>query len=130
MEAAEIMSSEYEFEPARAATSEPLLRDEARLAPELVHGALGRPSADEITQQNICAALLAASDVVGHRIEVEMTGEGVVLRGVVATAAERGRALEIAREHARRHPVREALVIERDAATARGAVAPHLMATP
>jgi hypothetical protein len=122
---AEVMSSEYELEPARAPASEPLIRDEARPARELVHGALGRPSADELTQLNICAALLAANDVDARRVEVEMTGRGVVLRGVVATATERERALEIAREHAGRHAVREALVIERDAATPRSAIAPH-----
>jgi hypothetical protein len=105
-----VMSSEFELEPARAPASRPLIRDVARPARELVHGALGCPSEDELTQQNICAALLAANDVDARRVEVEMTGLGVVLRGVVATAAERQRVLEIAREHAGRHAVREALL--------------------
>ena len=76
---------------------------------ELVHGALGCPSLDEIAQQDICAALLAAPGLDAREIEVEMTTAGVLLRGTVATADDRARAICIARRVAAPRLVSDAL---------------------
>jgi osmotically-inducible protein OsmY len=85
------------------------------LAPqrELAHGAVGRLSRDELAQQDICASLLA-SGLDAHHIEVEMTGEGLTLRGTVGTENDRSHALEIARGIARSRVVRDALTVSRE----------------
>jgi osmotically-inducible protein OsmY len=80
---------------------------------ELAHGAVGRLSWDELAQQNICAALLASRSLDGHQVQVEMTAEGIVLRGTVATEEDRSRALEIARKMAGRRVVLDALSVSR-----------------
>jgi osmotically-inducible protein OsmY len=82
----------------------------------IIHGAVGFPSGDELTHQDICATLLAAKDLHAQHIEVEMTGAGVLLRGSVPTAAERERALGIAKAKAGWRVVREALAVQTSAA--------------
>lgn len=78
---------------------------------EIVHGALGRPSQDELAQQDICAALLATPGLDARRIEVEMTAAGVLLRGAVASHDDRAQALRIAKRLAAPRPVREVLSV-------------------
>lgn len=84
---------------------------EPRGSGELVHGAIGCPSHDEILQQDICASLLAAKDIDARDIEVQMTGAGVLLQGTVPTGRDRERALQIARTLAGTWAVREALTL-------------------
>jgi len=86
---------------------------ELRLAPggEIVHGALGCPSRDELAQQDICAALLSAPDLDARHVEVVMTAAGVLLRGTIASAGERERALRIATRVAAPRSVRDALTL-------------------
>lgn len=83
-------------------------------ARELVHGALGCPSSDELTHQDICAALLSAPGLDARRIEVEMTAAGVRLRGTVRRLEDRARALHIARQLAGSRPVDDALALAVD----------------
>jgi hypothetical protein len=78
---------------------------------EVVHGALGCPSLDELAQQDICAALLSTPGLDARHIEVEMTGDGVLLRGTVARPEDRARALRVATRIAAPRPVREALAL-------------------
>jgi osmotically-inducible protein OsmY len=80
-------------------------------AGEIVHGALGCPSRDELAQQDICAALLSTPGLDARHIEVEMTATGVLLRGHVAHPDDRTRALWIAKRIAGPRPVREALTL-------------------
>jgi osmotically-inducible protein OsmY len=77
---------------------------------ELRHGALGRLSRDDLVQQDICAALIASRGLT-HGVEVEMTTEGVTLRGTVATERDRRRALVMAAKVAGCRPVRDELVL-------------------
>lgn len=85
------------------------------LAPrrQLVHGAVGRLSRDELAQQDICAGLLA-SGLGAHHIEVEMTDEGVTLRGTVLTDDDRLRALELATRIAGSRVMYDALTVYRE----------------
>jgi hypothetical protein len=78
---------------------------------EIVHGALGCPSVDELAQQDICAALLATPGLDARYIEVEMTAAGVLLRGKIVRPDDRAWALQIARRRAAPRPVREALTL-------------------
>ena len=78
---------------------------------ELVHGALGRPSHDELAQQDICAALLSTPGLDARHIEVEMTGTCVLLRGSVDCPDDRERALAVARRIAAPRPTREVLTV-------------------
>jgi hypothetical protein len=78
---------------------------------EIVHGALGCPSLDELAQQEICAALLSTPGLDARHIEVEMTGAGVLLRGTVARRDDRARALWVASRIAAPRPVREELAL-------------------
>jgi hypothetical protein len=82
--------------------------------PEIAHGAIGRLSDDELTQQDICAALLAAEGVDAASVEVEMTGRGVCLRGSVPTPADLTCAVDIARSLARGRPVQSMLELQSD----------------
>jgi hypothetical protein len=77
----------------------------------VVHGALGRPSVEELTQQNVCAALLSTPGLDARHIEVEMTGSCVLLRGSVARANDRAWALGIAKRIASPRQAREVLTI-------------------
>jgi HSP20 family molecular chaperone IbpA len=78
---------------------------------QVVHGALGCPSVDELAQQDICAALLATPGLDARHIEVEMSGPGVLLRGTVARPGDREWALRVARRIAAPRPVRETLTL-------------------
>jgi osmotically-inducible protein OsmY len=80
----------------------------------IVHGALGCPSLDEMTQQDVCSALLSTPELDARRIEVEMTGAGVLLRGEVSHSDARSLALRIARALAAPRPVKEALTVKLD----------------
>jgi osmotically-inducible protein OsmY len=93
---------------ARAVPSEAAPHPPSR---ELAHGALGRLSRDELVHQDICAALLASRDFDAHAVEVEMSGEGLTLRGTVASERDRRRAVEIATSIAGRRLVRDALTV-------------------
>ena len=78
---------------------------------EVVHGALGCPSLDELTQQDVCAALLSTPGLDASHIEVDMTGDGVLLRGTVARPEDRAWALRVARRIAAPRPVRNMLAL-------------------
>lgn len=75
----------------------------------LVHGAVGHLSYDESSQQNVCAALLAAQGLDARDIEVSLDRDCVTLRGSVATRQDLDNALGIARRCAGVRSVRSAL---------------------
>jgi osmotically-inducible protein OsmY len=100
----------------QATEGPPQLEPASATGHELVHGALGRPSRDELAQQDICAALLSTPGLDARRIEVEMTAAGVLLRGTVAGPDDRAWALRIAKRIAAPRPVREALSVLSDGA--------------
>jgi hypothetical protein len=97
-----------------AAAGSPRVEPEPSSAPatvELMHGALGCLSRDELVQQDLCAALLSTPGLDARHIEVEMTAAGVLLRGAVACPDDRARALRIAKRIAGPRPVREELSV-------------------
>jgi hypothetical protein len=109
----EVRSVRHELAPAapRQLAATPARAPTPAASAEVLHGALGCPSVDELAQQDICAALLSTPGLDARRVEVEMTGDGVLLRGKVARPEDRAWALRVARRIAAPRPVREKLAL-------------------